>query len=105
MADDLPVHVWTCVTGRWETGAAPGLLLEWRQREGRGWEGWVTQVKKPSRSPSSMRGGPWQGYSRVIKPAHVIWGVDQTTGAIGINVARPIGFINVPEHDLAKFGC
>lgn len=27
--------------GRWETDAAPGLLLYWRQREGVGWEGWV----------------------------------------------------------------
>ncbi|VXC43036.1 hypothetical protein [Nocardioides sp. AX2bis] len=38
---ELPIHVWTCVTGRWETDAAPGLLLAWRQREGVGWEGWV----------------------------------------------------------------
>ncbi len=30
-----------CLTGRWAEDCAPGLLLEWRQRERGGWEGWV----------------------------------------------------------------
>ena len=40
-----PQHVWVCVTGVWGDAKAPGLLLEWRQRKDRGWEGlvvWVT---------------------------------------------------------------
>lgn len=30
-----------CFTGRWPEDVAPGLLLSWRERQGKGWEGWV----------------------------------------------------------------
>lgn len=41
-------HVWVSLTGRWDEDRSPGLLLGWRQREGKGWEGWVISAE-PSR--------------------------------------------------------
>lgn len=47
------------MTGRWDTDAAPGLLLAWRQREGVGWEGWVIALNwdEGGATPSSVRQG------------------------------------------------
>lgn len=52
-------HVWVSYTGRWDEDRAPGLLLGWRQREGRGWEGWVISAEQapPGKTEGMVRQG------------------------------------------------
>lgn len=45
-------HVLVCLTVRLSEDAAPGLLLGWRERKGKGWDGWVITAE-PSRDGQS----------------------------------------------------
>jgi len=52
-------HVHVCLTGRWSEDCAPGLLLEWRQRERVGWEGWVIVAEAGQRAGQVFARQSW----------------------------------------------
>ena len=61
-----PFHVWVDLTGAWST-TVPGVLLEWRHSDRRGWEAWVIRAEAYSTGD-----GPGVQVVQGWVPAHLV---------------------------------